>query len=187
MGLAADAGTASGGPAQAVRRKGNLPYEVRDEGVQDGGLAPSGNRVSVYEAAKILGVTVDDIRKRIQRGTIAHERDDDGRVWVLLGASSTIPDNVQDNYRATSDELVGELREQIRYLREILSKEQDAHRRADAIIAQLTQANAALATLLPELEAPLPGEPSSPTRPPAGAQGDSESRKESRWRKLLDG
>jgi hypothetical protein len=122
MGLAAGEGTASGRPAQAARRRGNIPYEVRDEGIQDGGLAPSANRVSVYEAAKVLGVTVDAIRKRIQRGTIAHERDDDGRVWVLLGASSTIPDNVQDNHRATSDELVGELREQIRYLREILAR-----------------------------------------------------------------
>ena len=187
MGLAADAGTASGGPAQAVRRKGNIPYEVRDESVQDGGLAPSGNRVSVYEAAKILAVTVDAIRKRIQRGTIAHERDDDGRVWVLLGASSTIPDNVQDNYRATSDELVDELREQIRYLREILSEERDARRRADAIIAQLTQANAALATLVPEMEAPPPREPAPPPRPPASAQGDSEGREESRWQRLFQG
>lgn len=150
-----------------MRRKGNIPYEVRDEGVQDGSLASSGNRVSVYEAAKVLGVTVDAIRKRIQRGTIAHERDNDGRVWVL-GASSTIPDNVQDNYRVTSDELVGELREQIRYLRETLSKEQDAHRRADAIIAQLTQANAALVTPVPELEGPPPGEPAPPPRPPEG-------------------
>lgn len=187
MGLAAGEGTASGMLARAAQREVNIPYEVRGAGTQDGGLAPSSNRASVYEAARILGVTVDAIRKRIQRGTIAHERDDNGRVWVLLGASSTIPDNAQDNYRTTSDELVGELRAQIRYLREILSKEQDAHRRADAIIARLTQANATLVALVPELEAPPPGEPASHPRPPAGAQGDAGSRKESRWRRLLDG
>jgi hypothetical protein len=128
--------------------------------------------VFVYDAAKVLGVTVDAIRKRVQRGTIEHERDEDGRVWVLPGASSTIPDNAQDNYRTTSDALVGELREQIRYLHETLGKEQDAHRRADAVIAQLTQANAALATLVTELKAPLSREATSPPRPPAGAQGD---------------
>lgn len=43
-------------------------YEVREESVQDGGRAPSGNRVSVYEAAEVLGLTADAIRKRIQRG-----------------------------------------------------------------------------------------------------------------------
>ena len=32
----------------------------------------SGNRFSVYEAAEVMGVTVDAIRKRISRGTIPH-------------------------------------------------------------------------------------------------------------------
>jgi hypothetical protein len=41
---------------------------VREESVQDGGRVPSGNRVSVYEAAKVLALTADAIRKRIQRG-----------------------------------------------------------------------------------------------------------------------
>ena len=73
MGLAPGEGTASSRPAWVVQRTGNSPYEVRGEVIQDGGLAPSGNRVSVYEAAKVPGVTVDTIRKRIKRGTIAPE------------------------------------------------------------------------------------------------------------------
>ena len=56
--------------------------------VQDGGLALSGNRVSVYEAAKVLGITVDDTRKRIQQGTIRHGRDDNGRVRLPACSSS---------------------------------------------------------------------------------------------------
>ena len=157
-----------------------------DEAVHDAGRAPSSKRLSVYEAAKALGVTVDAIRKRIQRGTIPHERGDDGRVWVLMDASSIKPDNVQDIYRAASDELVDELREQIGHLREILREEHDARRRADAIIAQLTRSNAGLATLVPELQAP-PEEPTLPVRPPAGAQGDLGGREESRWRRLFQG
>jgi predicted ArsR family transcriptional regulator len=157
-----------------------------DEGVQDEGPALSGNKVSVYEAANVLGVTVDAVRKRIQRGTIPHKRDDNGRVWVLLNASSTIPDNVQDIYRAVYDELVDELREQISHLREILREEQDARRRADAIIAQFTRANAGLAPLVPELQA-SPEEPTLPVGPPAGARGDSGGREESRWRRLFQG
>jgi DNA-directed RNA polymerase specialized sigma24 family protein len=34
----------------------------------------SGNRVSVYQAAEVMGVTVDAIRKRISRGTIPTRR-----------------------------------------------------------------------------------------------------------------
>jgi hypothetical protein len=93
---------------------------------------------------------------------------------------------MKDNYRAASDELIGELREQISYLRKILSKEQEARRRADAIIAHLTQANAGLASLVPELEVP-PGEPAPPPRPPAGAQGVSGGGEEARWRRLFQG
>ena len=139
----------------------------------------------MYQAAEDLGVTVDAIRKRIQRGTIPHERDD-GWAWVLLEAPSSVPDEGLGDYRTVSDELVDELRDQVHYPHEMLGEERDAHRRADTIIAQLTQANAFLAARVPELGS-SPEEPGSPPRPPADAEGDSESRKESRWRRLLEG
>lgn len=107
----------------------------------------------MYQAAEDLGVTVDAIRKRIQRGIIPHERDD-GRAWVLLEASSRVPDEGQGDYRTVSDELVDELRKQVRYPREMHGEERDALRRADTIIAQLTQAIASLAARVPELEVP---------------------------------
>jgi hypothetical protein len=44
--------------------------------------------------------------------------------------------------------------ETIKVLSEQLESEREARRRADTIIAQLTQANAALAARVPELEAP---------------------------------
>jgi hypothetical protein len=52
--------------------------------------------LSVYDAVDVLGVTVDAIRKRIQSGTIAHERDEQGRVWVILNAEDKVLDNDQD-------------------------------------------------------------------------------------------
>jgi hypothetical protein len=42
-----------------------------------------GNSVSVYAAAGALGVTVAAITKRIQSGTIARERGEEGRVWAM--------------------------------------------------------------------------------------------------------
>jgi len=160
-------------------------YEVREQRVQDRDQSSSGNRVSVYDAAQILGVTVDAIRKRIQRGTIPYERDD-GRVWVLLEAAGTLPDEGQRDYRSASDFIV-ELREQVRHLRQMLDEERDARRRADMIIAQLARTNAALAGRVPELD----GEPVNPEQPPprseAESQDDPEVRKESMWWRLFEG
>jgi hypothetical protein len=174
IGPAAGEGAASCRPAHATQRKSSLTYEVRGVGIQDGGLAPSGNRASVYEAAKVLGVAVDAFSKRIQRGTIGHERDHNGRVWVLMDASSIKPDNAQNIYQAASDELVGELREQISHLREILREEQNA------------RTNAGIATLVRKLQA-SPEEPTLSVRPPVDAQGDSGGREEPRWRRLFQG
>jgi hypothetical protein len=60
--------------------------------------------------------------------------------------------------------------ETIRVLEEQLRKEREVRRRAATIIAQLTQANAALAARVPELEAPreAPGAPETAAEEPGG-------------------
>ncbi len=42
------------------------------------------DRVTVAEAAVRLGVKEQAIRKRIQRGSLAYDKDEDGRVHVYL-------------------------------------------------------------------------------------------------------
>src|SRR5215212_11016916 len=95
---------------------------------QVGTSLESGKLATVHEAANALGVSVDAIRKRIQRGTIPHERHEDGRVYVLLDEASKLQDNRQDAsgkvqddrqtpYRTDRDELVQSLQEQVEYLR----------------------------------------------------------------------
>jgi hypothetical protein len=104
--------------------------------------------VSVYEAADILGVTVDAIRKRISRGSIPHERDEDGRVWVLLDATSKVHDTDQEPYRTVSAlEFIEEMRGRIEDLREQLAAERRANEENRRIIAALT-------SRIPEIEAP---------------------------------
>ena len=122
------------------------------------------------EAARALGVTVDAIRKRVQRRTIPHERDEDaGRVWVLLEAASTMQDmssTIQDNDQdgtghlqrellEAKEETIAELRERVASLERQMEAEREARRRADTIIARLTEANAALAERPRELTAPV--------------------------------
>jgi hypothetical protein len=125
------------------------------------------DRVTIQEAALRLGVKDDAIRKRIQRGSLEHEKGPDGRVYVYLDASLATAYDGQDNVAtwdktkdtapdATQDALMASLQDQVEYLRSVLQEERDARRRADMIIAQLTQANASLADRVPELDAPAP-------------------------------
>lgn len=115
------------------------------------------DRVTVQEAARRLGVKDDAVRKRIQRGTLEHDKGEDGRVYVYLDPSSvTSKDGRGRNATqdAPYDAFLISLQDQVSYLRSVLQEERDARRRADTIIAQLTQANAALAQWVPEVEVP---------------------------------
>jgi hypothetical protein len=111
----------------------------------------------VQEAAEHLGTTVDAIRKRVQRGTIAHDKDPDGRVWVLLDADMPRQDTDQDTAgrrQASGSEMVEELRDRIAYLEGQVEEEREARRRADTILAQLSAANAEQARTIRAIEAP---------------------------------
>lgn len=103
------------------------------------------DRLTVAEAAVRLGVKEQAIRKRIQRGTIAHDKDDGGRVYVYLdpedGSTGTSIDTSMDT-------LLQSLQDQIAYLRQEAEDWKEEARRKDTIIMSLTQR-------LPELEAPV--------------------------------
>jgi hypothetical protein len=129
-----------------------------------------GDRVTVQEAACELGVKDDAIRKRIQRGTLEHEKGSDGRVYVYLDVSRAASQDAHDNaatwdktkdtaHEAIQDAFLVSLQDQVEELRSVLQEERDARRRADMIIAQLSQANASLAARVPELEALQAGAP----------------------------
>jgi hypothetical protein len=89
------------------------------------------------------------------------------------------------------------LSDQVAYLRSQLDQEREARKRADTIIAQLTQANAALAQRVPELEAPQeprrgpesageePPERAEPRSAAGGTQEGAEPR--SWWRRVFGG
>jgi chromosome segregation ATPase len=110
----------------------------------------SSSRVSVYQAAEVMGVTVDAIRKRISRGTIPHERDEDGRVWILLDTDQDAASNVQDTDRPLSDSgaLISEMRDRIASLERQLEQERQANSEHRRLLA------AALERIPPQLEAP---------------------------------
>jgi predicted ArsR family transcriptional regulator len=125
-------------------------------------------RLSVPEAADALGVTVDAVRSRIKRGTIAHERKG-GRVYVLLSADESRPG--QDQYTDQGGEQGGRepedrTAELIATLREQLQAERQAHAEARRIIAGLVE------RMPPAIEAP-PDERDAPEAAASGAEGVS--------------
>jgi hypothetical protein len=126
--------------------------------------------VTVDEAARHYGLTVDAIRKRVQRKKIPHEKDSAGRVRIILDEPETLQDESPDStgQRAAQDvrgELIEELRDRVRYLEKALDEEREARteerRRHDTVLAQLSAANAEQARTIRELEAPEGVEPGS--------------------------
>jgi excisionase family DNA binding protein len=110
------------------------------------------NRVTVAEAARLLGLSAEAVRMRIKRGTLASEKVG-GTVYVFLDADTTRsnadpPRSIADqttNQTTEQPALVDVLREQVAYLREQLDQEREANRENRRIIAGLVQR-------VPELE-----------------------------------
>jgi hypothetical protein len=106
------------------------------------------DRLTVAQAADRLGITQDAVRKRIARGTMRHDKDHEGRIFVYLDTferqSKTNQDNGQDGESNTvsdtnQDKYTRSLEDQIEFLRQELE-------RKDTIIMSLTQR-------IPELDA----------------------------------
>jgi excisionase family DNA binding protein len=107
------------------------------------------DRVTIQEAAGRLGVKEDAIRKRIQRGTLRHEKTTEGRVFVWVDkaqdtAQVATEDTSQDESR---DALIEAKDETIAALREQLEQANERDRENRRIIAALTQR-------IPAIEAP---------------------------------
>ncbi len=132
-------------------------------------------RVTVEEAARLLGIEKQSVKKRIQRGKLRSEKDARGTTWVHLDGSETVRDGSGIGPETVRDELLDSKDETIFILRDQLREEREARRRADTVIAQLTQATSNLADRLRGLEAPAPS-PASPERseePPQEPAGEA--------------
>ena len=115
-------------------------------------------RLTVPEAAGLLGVTVDAVRGRIRRGTLDSERES-GTVYVWVDLSEVHHPGPSDTSRGPSfdqSELVGELRGRVEDLREQLQAERQAHGEARRLLAAALER-------IPAIEAPSEPRESSQT------------------------
>jgi excisionase family DNA binding protein len=127
-------------------------------------------RLTVAEAADVLGISAEAVRMRIRRGTLRSERHEGG-VYVLVDTDQTR--HVADVSTDRTDLLITTLREQ-------LAAERRANEENRRIIAALTQR-------IPELPAAPAQEPSQ--EPPAEEPHEAEPRPategRSWWRRMF--
>jgi hypothetical protein len=89
------------------------------------------DRLTIQEAARALGVSEGAIRKRVTRGTLQHEKEDDGRVYVYVdtGGRRGVDGGQDEGVDPDNNALISQLRDEVAYLR-------DENRRKDEIIMQ---------------------------------------------------
>jgi predicted DNA-binding protein YlxM (UPF0122 family) len=153
-------------------------------------------RLSVAEAAEALGVTRDAIHKRITRGSIRHEKGEDGRFYVYVDTSTQRLDSSRDTSKDESkvevlERLLEHQQDRIAFLERVLEEEREARtderRRHDTLMAELMQR-------IPELEPPreAPSEapespgPTPPLQRPAETLRRPESARSRRRRRALE-
>jgi hypothetical protein len=145
------------------------------------------NRVTIPEAAHLLGLTQSAVRQRIRRGNIQYEKDEKGRTYVFLDSTDTRTNTVGDQSRDML--LIRSMQDQIDTLKGELALRNEELRRKDHLLAALTE------KLPPALEAPqdVPAEATeSPVTPSEeGSRGtvpperETASQRLSWWRRLF--
>jgi hypothetical protein len=140
------------------------------------------------QAAELLGVSKEAIRKRVVRGTLRSELGEDGRryVYVEAGRDEATDEAPAHEHDVLISEMVGELHDELQYLREQLHQELE-RRTAEAerfqqTIRALTSANASLTERLRALEPPQ-GTPSVNQEVATDGVGDdsNEVRVDAEW------
>jgi excisionase family DNA binding protein len=126
----------------------------------------SAGHVTVEEAARLLDVSVDAVRKRIERGTLRSEKVGKTR-YVLLDdvmiqqdadrpRHNSGPDSDRTQHDTDMTALVASMQDQIDTLKQELEDRKEETRRKDAILMTMAQR-------IPELEAPSDARESSET------------------------
>jgi hypothetical protein len=148
---------------------------------------PTERRLTVREAAEVLGTSVDAVRMRARRGTLQSEKDSTGRVYVYLNGDSSKTKHRLDGEPTA---LISAKDETIAVLREQLEAERAAHAEARRIIAGLV-------SRVPELSAPASADPTpaetdespGPTRTPNDAHGGPQAAAQRRswWSRVFGG
>jgi excisionase family DNA binding protein len=122
-------------------------------------------RLTVQEAAEVLGTSVDAVRMRVRRGSLESEKDPDGRVHVWVNDDST---ETKPRLDGEPSALISAKDETISTLREQLQAERQAHAEARRLLAAALER-------IPAIEAPQepPEDAETVEEAPEGAESHS--------------
>jgi len=107
------------------------------------GVGSGLDRVTIQEAARRFGVSEGAVRKRVTRGTLEHDKEDDGRVYVYLDERDTRGvDDVQDTgvRPVSSSALISRLEDEVEFLRDQVRRQQEIIAQQAVTMRQLTAA-----------------------------------------------
>jgi DNA-binding transcriptional MerR regulator len=146
-------------------------------------------RLTVPDAAKLLGVTPEAIRQRIRRGTIEYEQDEGGRYHVYLDPSEDVQNNVHNgtqdvpnNVHKGTQDPSEDLRDYVETLKRELEIRNEELKRKDTIIMSLTQR-------IPEIESPreAPETPVTATEDTGNGDTPPDTERRSWWQRFFFG
>jgi len=146
---------------------------------------PTDQRLTVPEAAELLGITAEAVRMRIKRGTLHSERRD-GRVFVVLGPDR--PTERTPDHPGESGALTSQMQDRIDSLERQLEEANERDRENRRIIAALTSRIPAIEAPSEEREsAETVEEASESTEPRSSAPGAQEGVQRPWWRRMFGG
>jgi hypothetical protein len=100
------------------------------------------DRLTIQEAARQLGVSEGAVRKRVTRGTLQHEKEDDGHVYVYLDAGDRrgVDDGQDEGVDPNSNALISRLEGEVAFLRDQVHRQQEIIAQQAVTMRQLTAA-----------------------------------------------
>ena len=100
------------------------------------------DRLTIQEAARRLGISEGAVRKRVTRGSLEHDKEDDGRVYVYLDAGGVRGVDVgQDKgVDPNSSALISRLESEVAFLRDQVQRQQEVIAQQAVSMRQLTAA-----------------------------------------------
>ncbi len=154
---------------------------------------PGNTQVTVEEAAKLLGLSGNAVRKRVERGSLPSVKVDGIRYVLLDGdMSQHVNDTPTDMSGDISlmQEHLDSMREQIDYLKDVIERRDEEIRRRDHLLAAALERIPALEEASPEPRDAR--ETASDLKPGVDPQGDDAGPKasvsrRSWWRRLFGG
>jgi exopolyphosphatase/pppGpp-phosphohydrolase len=144
------------------------------------------DRLTIQEAARRLEISEGAVRKRVTRGSLKHDKEDDGRVYVYLDARDRrgVDDGQDKGVDPASNALISQLRDEVAYLR-------DENRRKDEIIMQQAMTMRQLSAAQPqeptEAAETVEEEPERAEEPRPATGGTQEGVQRPWWRRMFGG